>query len=51
MIKQGELIGEILIGSRAGVFVPSGYNIQVSVGERLVGGSTILLSLSQFQFF
>jgi len=44
-IKQGFVMGEILIGSEATVFLPEGYHWQwpqTRVSERLTGGVTVL---------
>ncbi len=41
-VKQGEEFGFIKFGSRVDVFLPLGTNVQVSVGDKVSGGLTVL---------
>ena len=42
MVTIGELYGLIRFGSRVDVYVPASMNVLVSVGQRTVGGETVL---------
>jgi len=44
-IGAGERIGLIRFGSRVDTFLPPGQTVQVSVGQRAVGGETVLADL------
>lgn len=44
-VKAGETFGIIRFGSRVDVYLPHGVNPQVIVGQRMVGGQTILADL------
>jgi len=44
-VERGERIGMIKFGSRVDVFVPSSSTIQVKVGDRVKGGSSVLAYL------
>jgi phosphatidylserine decarboxylase len=41
-VDRGELVGLIRFGSRVDIILPEKVNIRVHVGERAIGGSTIL---------
>lgn len=44
--KQGEIYGEILLGSRVDILFPSGkINVMVANGDRLTGGLTNIASI------
>lgn len=42
MVKPGELYGLIRFGSRVDVFLPEGVHPLVSVGQRMIGGETVI---------
>ena len=42
MVVAGQRIGLIRFGSRVDVFLPSGYQPQVILGQRSVAGETII---------
>ncbi|MBN2241250.1 MAG: phosphatidylserine decarboxylase [Acidobacteria bacterium] len=42
ILEKGETVGMIRFGSRVDVIVPGKVNVSVKVGERVVGGSSIL---------
>ncbi|TDS08460.1 phosphatidylserine decarboxylase family protein [Sphingobacterium paludis] len=42
VVKQGEEFGFIKFGSRVDVFVPVGTSINVNIGDKVVGGKTVL---------
>jgi phosphatidylserine decarboxylase len=44
--KQGDEMGFIKFGSRMDVFLPPGTQINVKLGEKTVGGETILAQFS-----
>lgn len=46
-IKAGERFGIIRFGSRVDVYLPPGVNPLVAVGQRAVGGETVLADLDQ----
>jgi len=41
-VAQGELIGLIKFGSRVDLLIPTSYDLEVSVGQRLQEGSTLV---------
>lgn len=41
-VKAGELYGLIRFGSRVDIFLPPGVNPLVSVGQRMIGGETVI---------
>jgi phosphatidylserine decarboxylase len=41
-VKGGELYGLIRFGSRVDIFLPAGVNPLVSVGQRMIGGETVI---------
>jgi phosphatidylserine decarboxylase len=45
IVQRGERIGLIQFGSRADVYLPLGAKIKVQLGDRVVGGETILAEL------
>ncbi len=45
-VKVGERFGIIRFGSRADVFLPAGTAILVAVGQKMVGGETVLADLN-----
>jgi phosphatidylserine decarboxylase len=45
-VEQGERMGLIRFGSRVDVFVPRNSTLNVSVGQRAVGGVTVLAQLT-----
>ena len=45
MVARGERIGLMKFGSRMDVFLPEGTPLQVRVGQRVVGGETVLATL------
>lgn len=45
-VQAGERFGIIRFGSRMDVYLPDGVNPQVAVGQRMIGGETILADLS-----
>jgi phosphatidylserine decarboxylase len=45
-VKQGDEMGFIKFGSRMDVFLPPGTQINVKLGEKTVGGETILAQFS-----
>ena len=46
MIRQGAELGFIKFGSRVDVFLPLGSKVNVSLGQKTVGGVTVLAELS-----
>ncbi len=46
VVKRGDRYGIIRFGSRADVYLPEGVTPQVTVGQRMIGGETILADLS-----
>ena len=44
-LDRGERIGLMKFGSRMDVFLPTSANLRVSVGERVIGGVTVLATL------
>jgi phosphatidylserine decarboxylase len=44
-VERGELVGLIRFGSRVDVFLPRGSTLQVGVGDRVSGGSSVLAEL------
>ena len=44
-LERGERIGLMKFGSRMDVFLPTDAQLQVSVGDRVVGGETVLATL------
>tara|TARA_B110000438_G_C15619700_1_gene565988 strand:- start:132 stop:800 length:669 start_codon:yes stop_codon:yes gene_type:complete len=42
MIKKGNRFGIIKFGSRVDLYLPKKYNIQVAVGQSVIGGETIV---------
>jgi len=45
-VEQGERMGLIRFGSRVDVFLPKDYTLRVSVGQRVIGGKTVLAQLA-----
>lgn len=45
-VTQGEEFGFIKFGSRVDVFLPLGTNINVSIGDKVIGGKTVIARLS-----
>jgi phosphatidylserine decarboxylase len=45
VLERGERVGLMRFGSRMDVFLPDSATLRVSVGERVVGGETILATL------
>jgi phosphatidylserine decarboxylase len=45
MLERGQRVGLMKFGSRMDVFLPSDAELRVSVGERVVGGETVLATL------
>jgi phosphatidylserine decarboxylase len=45
MVGRGERIGLMKFGSRMDVFLPTNARLSVSVGDRVVGGETVLATL------
>ena len=45
-VKTGERFGIIRFGSRVNIFIPAGIEVRVSEGQTVVGGETIIASLS-----
>jgi phosphatidylserine decarboxylase len=45
-VKTGELYGLIRFGSRVDVFLPPGVHPLVSVGQRMIGGETVIADLT-----
>lgn len=45
VVKAGELYGLIRFGSRVDIFLPAGVNPLVCVGQRMVGGETVIADL------
>jgi len=45
-VKQGDRISLIQFGSRADIYLPLTAKIKVKLGDRVVGGETILATLS-----
>ena len=45
-VNQGEEFGFIKFGSRVDVFVPTGAQVRVAVGDRTVAGKTVLAELN-----
>ncbi len=48
-VMKGELFGLIRFGSRCDIIMPSDYTIQVAVGDRVEGGSSILALLPEMK--
>ncbi len=44
-LKAGERFGIMKFGSRMDVFVPTGAELRVSIGDRVVGGETVIAVL------
>ena len=44
-VNRGERIGLMKFGSRMDVFLPEGTPLQVQVGQRVIGGETVLATL------
>ena len=44
-LERGERVGLMRFGSRMDVFLPEAATLRVSVGDRVVGGETILATL------
>ena len=42
-VDMGQPIGEILLGSRAVIYVPNAQALRVQIGDRLIGGTTVLI--------
>ena len=40
--KAGELYGLIRFGSRVDIFLPEGIQPMVSIGQRMIGGETVI---------
>lgn len=45
-VRAGELYGLIRFGSRVDIFLPPGVNPLVSVGQKMIGGETVIADLS-----
>ena len=45
MLERGQRVGLMKFGSRMDVFLPTGAELRVSVGQRVVGGETVLATL------
>lgn len=45
VVARGEQVGLIRFGSRTDVFLPKGSNIEVKVGDRVSGGSSVIAHL------
>jgi phosphatidylserine decarboxylase len=45
MLQRGQRIGLMKFGSRMDVFLPSNADLRVGVGERVIGGETVLADL------
>lgn len=45
-VRAGDRYGLIRFGSRVDVFLPAGVNPQVAIGQRMIGGETVLADLS-----
>ena len=45
-VKQGDKIGFIRFGSGMEVYIPENFKIQVSIGQKVTGGKTILAARS-----
>jgi phosphatidylserine decarboxylase len=41
-VKAGELYGLIRFGSRVDIFLPAGVEPMVAVGQRMIGGETVI---------
>ena len=48
-VLAGQRYGIIRFGSRTDIYLPNGVNPQVCIGQRLIGGETILADLSSKQ--
>lgn len=46
IVSQGELYGLIRFGSRVDVYLPNGMVPLVSVGQRMIGGETVIASIN-----
>jgi phosphatidylserine decarboxylase len=46
-VQQGERMGLIRFGSRVDLFLPASSNISVEIGQRAVGGVTVIADLAQ----
>lgn len=46
MIRQGAELGFIKFGSRVDVFLPTGSKVNVNIGQKTVGGVTVLAELA-----
>ena len=44
-MKKGERLGFIRFGSRTDLLMPKKYNIQVKLGQKVIGGETIIGNL------
>jgi phosphatidylserine decarboxylase len=45
MLERGQRVGLMKFGSRMDVFLPMDADLRVSVGQRVVGGETVLAML------
>lgn len=45
-VKAGEIYGLIRFGSRVDIFLPKGVNPMVSIGQRMIGGETVIADLT-----
>lgn len=45
MVTRGEQVGLIRFGSRTDIFLPQGTAIEVKVGDRVSGGSSVIAHL------
>lgn len=45
MLARGQRVGLMKFGSRMDVFLPTDAELRVSVGQRVVGGETVLATL------
>ena len=48
-VQRGQRIGIIKFGSRVDLYIPENYNILVTVGQRVVGGETIISNPNNIQ--
>lgn len=44
-VQKGERYGLIRFGSRMDIYLPQGITSQVAVGQRMIGGETVLANL------
>ena len=47
IVQQGEKIGIIQFGSGAQLYMPAGVDVKVAVGQKVVGGETVLASIQK----